>query len=525
MRMQTTSAQVSGVVRHPDRTKQIMGIFLAGIIFMFASFATRALAAPDMSDSDIDQAVTDALVMDPGVTTTLIDVETNAGIVTLSGTVDNVLAKDRATKVAETVKGVRAVVNRITVLAPPRSDGNIQENIHQAWLRDKATESYELTATVEDGIATLSGTVDSWQEKQLAATVAKSVLGVKGIQNDIDINYQQDRRDYEIASEVERALHWDTLVDDGLITVEADNARVTLSGTVGSAAEKTRAITNAWVTGVRSVDADELQVASWARDERFRKKKYVRKTDTEIKNAVESALLYDPRVISLTVDTSIDDGVVSLSGTVHSLKAKRAAAQTARNVVGVWRVKNNLVVRPAIQDDDIIKGNVEQALLTDPYIERYEITVTAVDNEVYLYGDVDTYFEKAQAEDVASKVKGVAVVHNRLVVGDEYDRYTYDPYVDPWYMNDYDWNGYTNDYATTKTDWEIEQDVEGELFWSPFVDADEVTVEVDDGEATLTGTVDNMSERAAAEKNAYDAGATLVDNDLAVEYGPDYYKP
>ncbi len=39
----------------------------------------------------------------------------------------------------------------------------------------------------------------------------------------------------------------------------------------------------------------------------------------------------------------------------------------------------------------------------------------------------------------------------------------------------------------------------------------------------LTGTVDTWAERQAATENAYEGGAIVVDNDLAVQYGPDYY--
>jgi len=144
---------------------------------------------------------------------------------------------------------------------------------------------------------------------------------------------------------------------------------------------------------------------------------------------------------------------------------------------------------------------------------------------VYLYGDVDGYFEKAQAEDIVSTVNGVAAVHNYLDVQTDYGAYSYNPYVDSWYPYAYSWGGYRDDYRATKSDWEIKEDIDGELFWSPFVDADEVTVTVDDGVATLTGTVDTMSERSAAEKNAYDGGAVAVDNNLKAKYGPEYYRP
>lgn len=55
--------------------------------------------------------------------------------------------------------------------------------------------------------------------------------------------------------------------------------------------------------------------------------------------------------------------------------------------------------------------------------------------------------------------------------------------------------------------------------------SDELTVRVDDAVATLTGTVDTWSERIAARENAIEGGAMTVDNDLVVDYGPDYYMP
>ena len=45
-----------------------------------------------------------------------------------------------------------------------------------------------------------------------------------------------------------------------------------------------------------------------------------------------------------------------------------------------------------------------------------------------------------------------------------------------------------------------------------------MTVSVQNGMARLTGTVDTWSERRAATENAYEGGATLVDNDLVIDY-------
>ena len=92
--------------------------------------------------------------------------------------------------------------------------------------------------------------------------------------------------------------------------------------------------------------------------------------------------------------------------------------------------------------------------------------------------------------------------------------------------DDTDWyDAYEPDQPSAgKSDWEIEQNIEDEFFWSPFVDGDDITVQVEDGVAHLTGTVDTWSEYEAARENALEGGAVIVDNDLLILYGPEYYK-
>jgi osmotically-inducible protein OsmY len=502
-----------------------MTLFAVGSMVVGPAVAMAA-PKPKMTDANITDAVADALFTRNGVPGYVIDVKTDEGIVTLSGTANNIMAKERAVRVAETVKGVRGVINRIKVADTGQSDKEIRDDVRAALLVDPATDSWEINAAVDDGIVTLKGTVDSWQEKRLAARVAKSVRGVRGLKNKIDIDYRTDRSDSEIRAEIGRALRWDTLVDDALIDVNVDDGNVTLEGTVGSAAEKRRARGDAWVMGVDSVDADGLDVESWTRDKRFRKGKYVNKSDREIRRAVEDALLYDPRVASFDVGVSVDNGVVCLDGEVDNLKAKRSAAHTARNVVGVWRVKNRIDVRPSTPSDATIADNIRDALLRSPDVKRFEINVWVDNGEANLSGAVDSYYEKFRAGDVAAGVYGVIDVDNNLVVDDNYEVLTYDPYVDDdWYIYDHDWYAYPNRHTTRETDWEIRDDIQDELFWSPFVDSGDVTVTVDDGVATLTGAVETWDERQAATENAYEGGAVAVDNDLTVEYGPDYYQP
>jgi len=500
-----------------EKPRYILFVFLAVLAFAIPAHAAKK----PLTDIAITDAVEDEMLFDPGISPApdIIDVETKDGIVTLSGTVDNLLAKERAGRIAKTVRGVRAVVNNLEV-APTvrRSDQQIRNDVREAILQDPATESYEVGVTVVDGEVRLSGAVDSYQEKKLVEKVAIGVRGVTAVKNDIEVIYQADRPDPEIRTEIQQRLKWDTLVDHVLIDVEVVDGVVSLSGTVGSAAEKRRARFDAWVAGVTSVNISGLEVKRWARDPDLRKDKYAEKSDAEIRQAVNDALLYDPRVFSFKVDPVVSDGVVTLRGEVDNLKAKRAAARDARNTVGVERVVNRLKVRPAESiGDETIAARIAAALIRDPFVKRSQIDLSVTSGVAYLYGTVDSYFEKAQAEDVASRVKGVTGVKNYLLVRAVDQDLIYDPYVDTWYSHDYDWYLRHPSSLTLKSDAELEADIRDELYWSPFVDIDDVKISVQNGVATLSGRVDSWSERRAAEENGYDAGARLVRNELEVK--------
>ena len=94
-------------------------------IFVLGIFSSP-LQARKIEDKNITLAVERKLLADASVPSHYIDVKTDNGIVTLLGTVDNILAKDRATKIAESIKGVRSVVNTITVKPMLRPDNKTE---------------------------------------------------------------------------------------------------------------------------------------------------------------------------------------------------------------------------------------------------------------------------------------------------------------------------------------------------------------------------------------------------------------
>jgi osmotically-inducible protein OsmY len=68
-----------------------------------------------------------------------------------------------------------------------------------------------------------------------------------------------------------------------------------------------------------------------------------------------------------------------------------------------------------------------------------------------------------------------------------------------------------------KSDEDLANDIIMNLYWSPFVDSDDLEVTVEDGTAILSGTVSSINESQAARRAALNAGASRIRNRLSVE--------
>jgi osmotically-inducible protein OsmY len=459
-------------------------VLVAGIPFADAADAEK-------DDTEIAVAVEFELAASEYVPAHLVDVKSSQGIVTLSGSVDSLLARDHAVRIAESIKGVRSVVNRITVNPVARPDMRIQNDVTNALYFDAVTDEFEIDASVDAGVVTLTGNVDSWAEKDIAEQVVKGIKGIRAIKNQIDVKYDTERPDAEIRTEIERRLQIDPFINDGLIVVSVEEGEVVLTGTVGSAVEKTRTVSRSWVAGVSSVDTSKLNIEPWAKEPMKREKKWVPKTDEAVRKAVEDALFYDPRTLSFDIDVQARGGLVTLRGEVDNLEAKKAAENDARNTVGVAGVTNLIRVRPVrMFTDDEIAARVRASLRWDPVVERHEISLMVRNAKVFLYGTVDSYYERSHAEEVVESVLGVVDVRNNLDVAP---------------------------YRGWKSDRRIRQDIESQYFWSIFVDGGDIDIRVSEREATLSGTVDSWAELYAAVENAFEGGAETVRSKLAIE--------
>ena len=491
------------------KTKKMM--LIIGMLFLGMSMA---LPQEQLDDVAIADAIENECRFDHAININNIDVKVIDGIAELTGTVNNLKAKERATRIAELVKGVRSVSNRIQVSpSVVLSDAGIKDRVYQALLHDPATDSYEIGVAVEKNVVTLSGTVNSYQEKILSENVAKSVNGVVDLKNQIKIDYKTDRLDNEIREDIVQALKWNVLVDDGLIDVKVNKGQVELSGVVGSAAEKSNAFFTAWVNGVKSVESSGLEVKWWAEDADLRKNKYTQVSDEEIESAIHDAAIYDPRVFSFHLLAEANDGWVTLRGTVDNLKAKMAAEKLAEHTTGVLGVSNRIKVRTDLPpSDEELMAEILHALDNNSITEAWEIDVDVNAGIATLSGTVDSYLEKKEAQWAASGVEGVSEVNNTLRVNYPYSYYWWGFY--PYY------NLYVTppaNQALLPDDEQIKKNVAREIWWSPYVDRDQVSITVNNGEVSLEGTVDSWKEYTKAAENAWEGGAFKVSNHLVVK--------
>jgi len=459
------------------------------------------------SDTAITAAVARQLEREPGIDERLISVVTADGIVQLTGTVHDLTTKDRAARGAETVLGVRAVVDRLNLDVPHRDDREVAADVLSVLRDDAATDQLDITAASTNGIVVLKGNVQSWQQKELAARLTKEVRGVVNVDNELNVNYGVHRTDRQMREDVESRLRWDSRVDPTHIYVGVSDGRVRLTGRVGSAAERSRALEDAWVSGVVSVDGNGLFVDPAMEHREIRSARLVMKSDHEIAQAIVDAAFYDPRVESTEIKPDVTGGIVTLRGIVDTVQAKLAAEALARNTVGVVKVRDLVEVRSNEPETDAERsGRIESALAISPVTGASKVEVSVVAGRATLSGTATDEYARARAAQIAGSVAGIREVDNQLTVERPPKGYGHGACRGPY-------EPFAADYApetASRADTEIARDIELELRSNPYVDNGQVKVKVTAGAATLSGTVDSWQARRAATEDAFQGGALAV---------------
>jgi osmotically-inducible protein OsmY len=213
------------------------------------------------NNQELQKDVQDAINWEPLLNAAEIGVIAKNGVITLTGTVDSYAKKAEAENAAQSVKGVKAVVEKIDIRFKSsfgkRDDNEITDELLKAAKWDWQIPQEKINVKVENGWITLGGEVDWNYQKEAVNDLVKNHIDVKGVTNNITIKQTDDQVEKKA---VEGALMRNLLVDDSNIKVNVSDQKVTLSGSVPTWYQKNKASRIAWkAPGVYHLD-NELTV-------------------------------------------------------------------------------------------------------------------------------------------------------------------------------------------------------------------------------------------------------------------------
>jgi osmotically-inducible protein OsmY len=215
-------------------------------------------------------------------------------------------------------------------------------------------------------------------------------------------------------------------------------------------------------------------------------------TDDGVKLDVMEELTWDPKIDSSAIAVSVEDGAVTLRGTVHSYREKREAKKASEKVWGVKSVDNQLDVHlldSYARDDAELRGEVLQALMLDSSVPK-TIDADVGDGIVALTGKAQWKYQRDEAERVAGNVMGVVEVRDYIEVA-----------------------------GPPPDSEDIQKAIEHAFKRNAKVDAKNISVESTNGTVTVSGVVRSWAEHDEALDAAWAApGVTKVDDHIAVDY-------
>lgn len=214
-----------------------------------------------------------------------------------------------------------------------KSNDDLSKEVMEAIKWEPILQSNKIEVSVQDGIVTLSGTVDNYNQKKEAEDIIKDISGVRSIIDDVkvDLSFSAIKTDNDITSAVIKALEEKWVIPSHRLKVTVEDGWVTLAGTLNWNFQR-KAAENAirYLKGVRGV-IDKISI------------------EAEINNELEKLIVEKALKRSWILDIGnikvrVNAKTIFLSGIVSSLLQKEEAEKIAWNTKGVWQVDNKLFV-------------------------------------------------------------------------------------------------------------------------------------------------------------------------------------
>lgn len=221
---------------------------------------------------------------------------------------------------------------------------------------DRHLNPFGIKVDVKGGTATLTGSVESDIDRDLAEQLALGTDGVNKVDNQLVLDppeagqqskarLSQQVDDVTLTTVIKSKLLWNSHTEGLDINVSTEQGAVTLKGNANSAQAKELAGYLASNTeGVKQV-ANQLKISTSdtpaAKVQQAATGASAAISDTWITSKVKSSFLYDSNLDGLNIAVETKSGTVQLSGNVLSAEEKRLAVETASNIRGVRAVDAN----------------------------------------------------------------------------------------------------------------------------------------------------------------------------------------
>jgi osmotically-inducible protein OsmY len=297
----------------------------------------------------------------------------------------------------------------------PNAPGEISEYIQMEISSDTRMDGTEVSAELRDGIALLSGKVETLDQAERAAERAMSVVKVRAVVNSIEIE-NDGVSDASLKSAVRTSLDKNKALDASRITVDVKNGKAVLGGAIGTWDEQEIAReTVSKVPGVTVIENRTEVTFDGIR------------SDEQIAEQLVQLIANDPLCDGLAISVSVKEGVVKLKGELGSSGEYDRLVRRS-SVTGVFEVNsdkltiNSDLKMEAVEDKNFTPEQMmvalNDAIKADRRIDPALISGQISEGVVTLSGQVPDEGMKNAAESTARGVPGVIAVNNQIGVGE-----------------------------------------------------------------------------------------------------------
>ena len=216
------------------------------------------------------------------------------------------------------------------------------------------------------------------------------------------------------------------------------------------------------------------------------------KTDKQVQQDVMAELNWEPSVNAAHIGVEVNEGVVTLAGHVSSYVEKLGAENAAQRVAGVKAVAVEMDVKLAggtQRNDSDIAQSAESVLRWTSYVPSHQVKVKVEKGWVTLTGDVEWEFQRSAAVSAVRGLTGVVGITDMIAI---------EPAVTPTI---------------------VKSEIEAALKRRASRHAKSISVEVNGSDVTLTGIVNDWSERQLAKTSAWSTpGVRHVQDNMTVTF-------